>query len=61
MEKNIIVLNIPLASFLEKNLQGMQNVGMYIRNLYSINAVMKEDVLFWSVEESRIKNHSRVT
>lgn len=61
MEKNIIGLNIPLASFLEKNLQGMQNVGMYIRNLYSINAVMKEDVLFWSVEESRIKNHSRVT
>lgn len=61
MEKNIIGLNIPLASFLEKNLQGMQNVGMYIRNLYGINAVMKEDVLFWSVEESRIKNHSRVT
>lgn len=29
MEKNIIVLNILLASFLEKNLQGMQNVGMY--------------------------------
>lgn len=58
--ENIVVMNIPFASFLENNLQGMQK-RRHVWNLYSLNAVMKEDILFWGVGEPRIKNHSRVT
>lgn len=56
----VVVMNIPFASFLENNLQGMQK-RRHVWNLYSLNAVMKEDILFWGVGEPRIKNHSRVT